>query len=317
MKRGMAWFPVQLEVLGSLEFRRLTAEQLGAWVRLVAISAARESGGRVPGARGWRPDDFATLIGKGADRGTLRALVAGGLAAWDGDDLVILHYPVDSEAKVVAKREAGTAAAAKRWEAEKLAAEVEAAESLRSSDAAPNAHPMQSKSKRESKKGGSVLSGSSLREAPDPGRGKADKGQQLGLLPDSIPPTPKAKAPPPWRRMLDAFARGAGERWTDTPVDRGLAIRLGGIATDLKASGVTAADLVRAGTYAARGRREQLTPSWCAMTGKLVEAIGRAKHAETSPIADAEGWTVIRGGRAASSSESDDRSLAAAADPPA
>ena len=327
MNRGLVWFPVPVQLLGTLEFRRLAPELLGTWVRLVALSAEREGGGRIPGVADWRRDEYPALVGAGTTRGTIERLVEAGLARWDGSALVVEHYPERAEKALQKQREGG--ANAHQTDAIRPTNEphpdneqtpsdqrtdqvrgVGSAESLDSGARVGGTQPRGVRV-RERVRGRSTASGDSLREPPDP----AEAQIELFGEPIALPP-PKAKRPPPWRRMLDRFAEGAGERWTETPVDRGLAVRLSGLAADLKASGVTAGDLVRAGAYAARGRREQLTPSWTATTGRLVEAIGRSKHAETSPIADDAGWTVIRGGKAASAPQSDDPPLAAAADPP-
>ncbi len=78
---------------------------LGAWVRLHAYCAPRLNGGRIVGAKGWTRDTAPRVCG--VARRSFDAMVAAGIAQWDGNDLVLLGYDGAGERMWQAKSHGG------------------------------------------------------------------------------------------------------------------------------------------------------------------------------------------------------------------
>lgn len=303
MKRGMAWFPVHLEVLATLELSRASHEAIGLWVRLVAIAAARETGGRITGMSGWTRTDLVRVVGPATTHAAIDRAAAAGLVRWDGTDLVIVHYPEDAELALRKQRAGGSDRSSPgpvddletplSTSSRRPAPPSEKAESLNFDLTQGGTQGGGSKSKRESKR--EISSGPSLRDVPDP-RGAEDEfgsgpeGQlTLAGIPTPTGPLPPRK-PRPWERMLDAFARGAGARWIAAEFDLRLAIPLGVVAKLVYAKH-SDADIEAAGMYVARNFPGPVGASWLAKGGKLSEAIARAKGSGS-------GLVVLSGGLA-------------------
>lgn len=303
---SLPWWPVATELLASEEFRRLPAAAGFTWLRLMNLCAARRGGGRLVGLAAWTRSDYQHGLGADSSAKHVAELVDRGIAAWDGADLVLRDYPIEAEARAEAKRSAGAAGAANRWK--KVGTEVDAtsrrqsppppppettsAESHEIADGRPIGDPMRVPMQRKSKRERKSSSGSSLRESPAAGAAEAKGGQQLGLLPDQPAPPKPPKAPPPWRRMLDAFAKGAGSHWVEGAFDPRLAIPLGQVAKLLAGTEppTTARDLEEAGRWVRANYPSPVDPSWAAKAGKLAGALARAKAAGRSDDGD-EGWS--------------------------
>jgi hypothetical protein len=71
------------------------------WLCLMGYCAETENGGRVIGCRGWKDRKWQQICGV-----TLREVLAEtDLWTWDGDDLLVTHYPIDAETNLRTKRE--------------------------------------------------------------------------------------------------------------------------------------------------------------------------------------------------------------------
>lgn len=68
---------------------------LGFWLRLSAHCAARLLGGRLKGAQAW--SDGVCVRSVGLPRSALDEMVAGEVAWWDADDLVLARYDLEGE----------------------------------------------------------------------------------------------------------------------------------------------------------------------------------------------------------------------------
>lgn len=86
---------------------------LGAWVRLCSTSAIPLLGGRFEGAKAMRDLDWMRLAQ--VTRKAVQAVVAAGLAKWDGDDLVLIGYDLHGETIWRRKSDGGAKGAARKW----------------------------------------------------------------------------------------------------------------------------------------------------------------------------------------------------------
>lgn len=136
------------------------------------------------------------------------------------------------------------------------------------------------------------------------GRPRKPKGSPSGLSAEKPGANPPAPAPVPVKekkrsvaksagkqdpapmpftvaQLVEAFSRGAGERFAAAPFDPGLAAPLTRVIRDLAAEGVELADVEAAGRVVTSWKQlaGPLTPSWLAKAGNLAGAIGQARAA--------------------------------------
>jgi hypothetical protein len=77
----------------------IPADVRGHHAQLIAIAADLADGGRIAGARGWSVPQWYQRAGF-HPRYQIPRLEAHGLARWEGDDLVVMHYVVNHERRL-------------------------------------------------------------------------------------------------------------------------------------------------------------------------------------------------------------------------
>lgn len=96
----MEYLNIQIATLRSPEFVGSDPVQRATWLCLNSYCAAVENHGRIPGCRAWGDRKWGQICGVTAAEVT----AASDLWQWDGDDLIVAFYPLDSEEIVTAKR---------------------------------------------------------------------------------------------------------------------------------------------------------------------------------------------------------------------
>jgi hypothetical protein len=126
----MLWLNIPTEFLGSAEFLGCEPVERATWLSLMGHCAIAENGGRIVGALDWKDRKWQQVVGV-----TLEEVNSDcELWEWDGDDLILPHYPEEKEAEVQAKREAGRQGGLKRWKNQKA----------KQSDSSANSNPTSS-----------------------------------------------------------------------------------------------------------------------------------------------------------------------------
>jgi hypothetical protein len=96
----MRWINTEVGTLRAPEFIGSTPSERGTWFCVLGYSVEQENGGRIKNASGWRDRQWQQTAGV-----TLREVTAASrLLVWDGDDLMVMFYPVEKENEVRAKR---------------------------------------------------------------------------------------------------------------------------------------------------------------------------------------------------------------------
>lgn len=90
-------------------------EVLAAWFRCVDTCSRAMNGGRLVGARVWKPLGWTRIVG--ITCAAALNLVAAGLARWEGDDLVLGYYDLHGEVVYRAKSEGGRLGNVRKWSA--------------------------------------------------------------------------------------------------------------------------------------------------------------------------------------------------------
>lgn len=99
----MEWLNLHTSVLDSPEFVGEEPVCQATWIKLLRFCIGQENGGRIHGCRGWKDRKWQQLV-----RVTKReAETASELITWEGDDLIVMHYPLEKELEVKTKRENG------------------------------------------------------------------------------------------------------------------------------------------------------------------------------------------------------------------
>jgi hypothetical protein len=86
---------------------------LGAWLRLCAKSSGALWRGRYEGAKAWKDDAWVRVAG--VRRKAVQAVVASGLAAWEGADLVLAGYDLAGEELWRRKSQGGRVGNERKW----------------------------------------------------------------------------------------------------------------------------------------------------------------------------------------------------------
>ncbi len=97
----MNWLNLDQVFLASEPVAGADSLDVGVWIRLLAYCGKVENGGRISGARLWKPCAWIRVVGI-TDEEFHRE--APGLWKIAGDDVVVLGYPADQELKVKANR---------------------------------------------------------------------------------------------------------------------------------------------------------------------------------------------------------------------
>lgn len=99
----MNWLNIKLVNLRSPEYIGSEPVARATWLNVAAYCAEQENGGTIKGAKGWKDRQWQQTCGVTLDEVT----TATKLMTFEGDDLVVWNYPVEKEAEIQSKREAG------------------------------------------------------------------------------------------------------------------------------------------------------------------------------------------------------------------
>ena len=99
----MNWINIPVALLRSPEFIGADPEQRATWLSLLGHCCEQENGGRIQGCGGWKCRRWQQTCGVTLDEVTAES----DLWTWDKDTIELAFYPVEKEAEVRAKREAG------------------------------------------------------------------------------------------------------------------------------------------------------------------------------------------------------------------
>lgn len=99
----MEFLWLSLRVIRGEQFVDADPVDRATWLCLLAHCADVENGGRIASCRGWKCRKWQQLCGvTAAEIGRTC-----GLWSWDGDDLIVHHYPLDKESQVRSARANG------------------------------------------------------------------------------------------------------------------------------------------------------------------------------------------------------------------
>lgn len=96
------------------QYAHVDSAILGDWLRLTIVAARSMNGGRFIGSRSWDARTWARVTGLLSE--DVGRVVGAGLAAWEGDDLVLDHYDHDGEALYQAQSAGGREGLRRRQE---------------------------------------------------------------------------------------------------------------------------------------------------------------------------------------------------------
>jgi len=99
----MNWLNIKLASLRAPEYVGSDPTARATWWNVVAYCAEQENGGKIIGARKWKDRQWQQTCG--VMIGEVDS--AAQLLVWEGDDLLVWNYPVEKEAEIKTKREAG------------------------------------------------------------------------------------------------------------------------------------------------------------------------------------------------------------------
>ena len=102
---------MQPSKLRAPSFIAATTTERATWLSVVCYCVEQENGGRIIGASQWKDRQWQQTCGVTARE--VKQSVH--LFTWDGNDLVVWNYPVDSEMEVKAKRMGGRVGNERRW----------------------------------------------------------------------------------------------------------------------------------------------------------------------------------------------------------
>lgn len=251
----MDWVRLQVKELRGPSWAGIADAVRGNWVTLLALCAWEENGGRIDGARSWTPQQWAAAS---VTRRKAEAVVAAGLAQWDGEDLMVSRYPKADEDQCRQNRENG-----------KLRAE-----SLRKQKAGAQAPaiPCAPTELEEEKRGRSPEFSAKAEGTEEQQGGKGKK-----------PRTKKpAVAPIPFtiQQLFEALVTGSKGRFLAEGFDPRLAAPITAVIRLAAAEGYALADAQIAGEFIASRWRPGIDvgPSWVAKTGNLLDCMAKARR---------------------------------------
>ena len=99
----MNWLNIELRTIRSPEYVGSSPTERATWLSVLAYCADQENGGRISGAAGWKDRQWQQVCGVTARE--VRAATR--LILIDGADVIAFAYPVEKEAEVMARRQAG------------------------------------------------------------------------------------------------------------------------------------------------------------------------------------------------------------------
>lgn len=99
----MKYLNIHLPDLHSAKYIGSDPKERAAWLSVLGYCCEQENGGRIRGCRAWKDRQWQQTCGV-----TLKEVEsASKLLVWDGQDLTVVFYPIDSERVVQAKRLGG------------------------------------------------------------------------------------------------------------------------------------------------------------------------------------------------------------------
>jgi hypothetical protein len=107
----MNWINIRVEFLQGEVFRGCEPTDRATWLCLLGYCHSQENGGVLLNCRDWPDRKWQQVVAVTKEEVNRVC----GLWFWDGDDLVVREYPVEKQAEIAAKREAGKRRAANRW----------------------------------------------------------------------------------------------------------------------------------------------------------------------------------------------------------
>jgi hypothetical protein len=107
----MNWINIRTEFLQGEVFRGCEPTDRATWLCLLGYCHSQENRGVLVNCRDWPDRKWQQVVAVTKEEVNRSC----GLWFWDGDDLVVREYPVEKQAEITAKREAGKRRAANRW----------------------------------------------------------------------------------------------------------------------------------------------------------------------------------------------------------
>jgi len=107
----MNWINIRTEFLQGERFRGCEPTDRATWLCLLGYCHSQENHGVLVNCRDWPDRKWQQVVAVTKEEVNRSC----GLWFWDGDDLVVREYPVEKQAEISAKREAGKRRAANRW----------------------------------------------------------------------------------------------------------------------------------------------------------------------------------------------------------
>jgi hypothetical protein len=120
----MKWLNIEIATLRSPKFIGAEPVERATWLSLLGYCADQENGGRIVGCIKWKDRTWQQACGITHGEVSLKSK----LYVWEGDDLLVEFYPLEKEAELRAKREAGSRGGKARVKAQReamLEAELE------------------------------------------------------------------------------------------------------------------------------------------------------------------------------------------------
>jgi hypothetical protein len=139
----MNWLNIELSTLRSPEYLGSDPEQRATWLNLMAYCADQENGGRIELCSIWKDRMWQQVCGVTSGEVDQPSE----LWSWEGDDLVVLFYPIEKEEEVKVKREAGSKGGKSQSDAKANAARINGAK--HSTQAEPKQNPSQGANGKE------------------------------------------------------------------------------------------------------------------------------------------------------------------------
>lgn len=99
----MNWLNIEIRLMRSPEYIGSEPIERATWLNLLAYCAEQENGGQIHGCASWKDRQWQQTCGVTA----AEVRVDSALWHWEGDELIVWNYPIDKQAEVQAKREAG------------------------------------------------------------------------------------------------------------------------------------------------------------------------------------------------------------------
>lgn len=99
----MNWLNIKTSMLRASEFIGSEPVARATWLSVITYSVEQENGGRVANCKGWKDRQWQQICGVTLDE----INASSPLLVWENNDLLVWSYPVQKEAEIKVKREAG------------------------------------------------------------------------------------------------------------------------------------------------------------------------------------------------------------------